>query len=307
MEDNNSKLIYSVVITLLLLLSGGIGWFFWNKTQKLVAENKERVMMVDSLTNLKANLEKSLDSLQTDYTALRTENENLLGKIAAATNLVSQKEGVIRQIKETSAGDLAALQAQVEELKKVKTEYETVINLLKTENGQLKEENLALKGENASLKGDKESLSEQVSDLAKKLEDQIRKTQSAAFRATSFRVELEKRRDRLTTMARKVREINVSFDLADVPENFRGPAKLYLVITDDTGTPIPSDNPIKSTIYAPTGPVDIMAQQTRAVVLDQTQRYTFTYPVEERLKKGNFVIAIYCEKGLLGVASFKLV
>ena len=140
----------------------------------------------------------------------------------------------------------------------------------------------------------------------KQLEEQIRRTQSAKFRASSFKVELVKRNDKLTSKARRARDISVSFDLAEVAESFHGPNKLYLVITDENGKAIESDTPTKVTIAAPSQNVDIIAQQTKSVVLQETQRFSFNYKLEERLKSGNYVAAIYCDKGLLGAASFRL-
>ena len=145
-----------------------------------------------------------------------------------------------------------------------------------------------------------------MQDLAKQLEEQIRKTQSATFKATSFSVKLERRNDKLTTRAKKAREIFVSFDLADVPKTFQGQQRIYMVITDDKGNPIPSKNPTKATVYAPSGPVEIMAQQLKEVEIDATQRLSFTHKFDDRLKSGNYVVAIYCDKGLLGASSFKL-
>jgi hypothetical protein len=98
----------------------------------------------------------------------------------------------------------------------------------------------------------------------------------------------------------------VSFDLADVPEPFQGPQKLYLVITNDKGSPIASTNPTKATVFAPTGPVEIQAQALKQVVLETTQRQSFTYKLDERLKSGSYVVAIYCDKGLLGASTFRL-
>ena len=98
----------------------------------------------------------------------------------------------------------------------------------------------------------------------------------------------------------------MSFDLADVPDIYQGPQKLYMVITDERGNPIASDNPTKATVYAPTGPVEIQAQQVKAVVLESTQRMSFHHKFDDKLKSGSYVVAIYCDKGLLGASSFKL-
>lgn len=306
MSNNQNSRVYGIIVTVLLLLSAGLGWFFWQKSKKVLAENELRKNEITALVDEKSKIERELDSLSVSYANVRTENENLQGKVSSTAALVEQREIVIKQIKAQSAKDLESLRAQVAELQKSKTEIETIVKVLREENEQLKAENQRLTGENQQLKGEKDQLSAQMSDLAKQLEEQIRKTQSATFKATSFRVELERRNDKLTVRARKAREIMVSFDLADVPQNFQGPQKLYLVITDEKGNPIKSENPTKATVFAPAGTVEIMAQQVKAVNLETMQRLSFNYKFDERLKSGNYVVAIYCDKGLLGASSFRL-
>ncbi len=306
MSENQNSRVYGIVVTALLILSAILGWFFWQKSRSMISESKQRQITLDSLGFVKINIERELDSLSMAYSTLRTENESLQGKVTNTAAIIEQKEIAIKQIKSSSAKNLDDLRQQVASLQKAKTEYETIISVLQQENTQLKEENARLTGENAQLKGEKEQLSGQVTDLAKQLEDQIRKTQSATFKATSFRVEIGRRNDKLTTKARKARELAVSFDLADVPQSFQGAQKIYLVITDDKGNPIAVKNPTKATVYAPTGPVEIMAQQVKQVFLESTQRLSFVHQMEEKLKSGNYVVAIYCDKGLLGASSFRL-
>lgn len=305
-ENSQNSRIYGVIVTLLLLAAAGLGYFFWQKSQNLLAEGQKMETEKTALEAEKVRIEHSLDSLSTAYGDIRTENETLKGTVSSSAALIREKEAAIQVIKTASTKDLDALRAQVEDLKRLKIEYETIISTLRTENEQLKNANTALTNENNQLKGEKDQLTGQVQDLAKQLEDQIRKTQAAVFKATAFRVEAERRNDKLTTKARKVREINVSFDLAEVPQNYQGPQKLYMVITDDKGNPIPSANPTKATVYAPTGPVEIMAQQVKSVVLETTQRHTFNHKFDDKLKSGSYVVAIYCDKGLLGASSFKL-
>lgn len=306
MSENPNSRVYGIVVTFLLILSAILGWFFWQKSRTMISESQERQVTLDSLNLVKADIEQELDSLSLAYSNLRTENENLQGKVTSTAALIEQKEITIKQIKSASAKTLDELREQVANLQRTKTEYETIITVLRQENAQLKEENERLTGENAQLKGEKEQLSGQVTDLAKQLEEQIRKTQSATFKASSFRVEVERRNDKQTTKARRARELLISFDLADVPQPYQGTQKLYMVITDDKGNPIAAKNPTKATVYAPTGPVEIMAQQVKQVALEGTQRMSFVHQLEDKLKAGNYVVAIYCDKGLLGASSFRL-
>lgn len=306
MSDTRNSRTYSIIVTVLLALAAILGFFFWQKSKSYQAEKDKIEAERVALETQKTSIENSLDSLSNAYASLRTENENLQGRVTSTAEQIAQKENIIREIKAASAKDLDDLRRQVADLQKTKIEYETIITTLRAENEQLRNENQRLTGENEQLKGANTELTGKVQDLAKELEEQIRKTQSASFKATSFRVSTSRKTDKLTTKARRTREIDVSFDLADVPQPFQGTQKLYMAITDEKGNPIASANPVKATVYAPSGPVEIIAQQVKGVVLENTQRMSFHYKFDEKLKSGNYVVAIYCDKGLLGASSFRL-
>jgi hypothetical protein len=303
--DSNSRTL-TIVLAVLLFLAGGSSIYFWNKARNLSAGNDRLTENVQSLEAEKMILQHELDSLSASYGELLIENEDLRGKEAATAQLMAQKDAALQKIKSQNKKEVGELKAQVEELRQLKIEYETLITAVQVENEQLKAENKRLTEENQQLQTENTSLSGQVDDLAKKLEDQIRKTQSAKFKATSFRVEIGSRGDKQTLRAKKARDIHVSFDLVDVPEAYQGDQHLYLVITDENGKPIPSAKPIKTSVDAPTGKVDVTAQQVKPVSLKDTQRLAFSYKLDEKLKKGNYVAAIYCNVGLLGVSSFRL-
>ncbi|MCW5921240.1 MAG: hypothetical protein KIS77_02780 [Saprospiraceae bacterium] len=306
MSNTQNSRVYGFVVTALLALAFVLGLFFWKQSRSYLAEKEKAEAERQELVMQKVTFERELDSLANAYSSLRTENENLQGRVTSTAALVAEKENTIRQIKATTARDVDALRQQVAQLERAKIELETIISALRIENDSLKAENERLSGENAELKGANTQLSEQVDDLAKQLAEQIRKTQSASFKATSFKVWTARKNEKLTTKARRSREIDVSFDLADVPEPFQGSQKLYMVITDDKGKPVAHPNPTVATVYAPTGPVEIQAQQVKAVVLGETQRLSFHHKFDEKLKAGSYVVAIYCDKGLLGASSFRL-
>lgn len=304
-NESTSSRNLAIAIIAAVLLTALLGWSIW-KIRSLGAEKEKQEMLIASLSQEKAQLESSLDSLQLALNNVRSENEELQGKVSASASVLAEKDAIIRQLKGKTAQQASELRIQVDGLKQAKAEYEAILAVLRAENDQLKAENAELRAENAELRDSTSQLSAKVGDLASKLADQIQRTQSAQFKATAFKVEMERRSDKLTAKARRVRNLTVGFDLADVPEKFRGPQKLYLVISDATGTPIAAANPTKVTIEAPTGPIPIIAQQTRAVNLVQTQRLSFNYKLEEKLKSGNYVAAVYCDKGLLGASSFRL-
>lgn len=306
MNENQNSRTYGIVIAALLVFSAALGYFFWQKSRSYLLEAEKMETEKVQLATAKSSIGQSLDSLSNSYADLRTENETLSGKITTTAALIQQKEGIIRDIRLASAKDIQELRDQVNTLARTKIEYETIISAIKGENDGLKDENKRLSSEVSDLKGSNTALSGKVEGLAQQLEEQIRKTQSATFRASSFRVTATRRKDKLTTKARRVRTIDVSFDLTNVPTNYQGAQKLYLVITDENGTAIIGEGLLKATVYPPTGPIEITAQQVKTAVLEEVQRLSFNYKFDDRLKSGTYVVAIYSDQGLLGAASFRL-
>lgn len=283
----------------LLLLFGGMAIWSWGRLGSLQeirrAESRQHELVIDSLIRVKAGLENNLVQLESAYSDLIYDNDSLAQQLAAAANITASKDSVIT----ANAREESALRAEVQRLQTMKDRYETVVALLN-------QKNAALIAENARLQGKSDSLSLQVSALGRQLEAQIRQTASAQFKATAFRVEMKRRNDKLTLRAKRTRELAVSFDLINVPEAFQGKQQLYLVVTDDQGIPVASDNPVQATIKTDKGPVAIIAQATQSQNVVDAQRIVLNYKLEDRLKSGTYVVSVYSDKGLLGVASFRL-
>ncbi len=293
----------ALMAILLLLLTGALGIWSWMRFNQLYelrqTEAKQHEVMLDSLMGVKMSLENNLDQLQTDFTDLSSENDTLAQRLAKTTNIVAEKEAAIQEIKGQNLREEKALREQVKRLQTIKDRYETIIAVLDQKNARLTAENEQLRGSN-------DSLSMEISDLGRKLESQIRQTLSARYKATGFRLEMERRNDKPTIRAKRTRELKVFFELNNVPVAYQGSQALYLVITNDKGISIPCDNPIDATIKTEKGNLDITAQMTRLQNVIDNQRVSLNYKLEDRLKKGTYVVSVYSEKGLLGVASFRL-
>jgi S-adenosylmethionine synthetase len=98
----------------------------------------------------------------------------------------------------------------------------------------------------------------------------------------------------------------VSFDLVNVPDEFQGVRPVYLVITDDKGTPIRIANPINAQVQINGAAMDIQAVSTREENIAENQRLSFNHDLEEKLRSGYYRVAVYTDVGLLGASSFRL-
>lgn len=299
------------IMTALFVLSLIVIAFLLFNRSNLKSDLGEANAERDSLLVMRTNLERDLDSLQNVLRIESAENDSLQGSLSELQQLVEEKEALVRRVRAQSVNTTAGLRREINQLRQLRGEMEGAIGELQAENEQLRAENEELRAENEQLTAERGQLSSQVSDLNKintQLQDRVASLTRAGVKASAFRVDVETRSDKLTSKARRTREINIGFDLVDLPEEFQGAHTLYLVLTDVNGALVATEGtPISVNIPTPNGaPLQIQAQQAKEVNLNRAQRLNFSYPVEERLQSGTYVATVYADFGILGSSSFRL-
>jgi len=301
----NSRQGFTIIIAILLLLLMGIGYWGYktNKEKQLMtARNGELSAEISELDNLKNKLSSEVDSLQFAYEELADENEALQTSVESAEKKVAQKEALIRKLKRSTKVEGANLKEQIEMLMADKAQLESSINNIQVENDSLKALTGQLTADLATAKSENKALS----DLNKTIQDEIKKLTLANFKASAFRVEVERKKPRATAKSRRAKRILVSFDLMNVTPKYQGVRPLYLVITDDKGTPIKNTNPIQAKVTVNGQQMDIQAVKEQEVNIQESQRLSFNHDLEEKLKTGYYRVAVYTDIGLLGASSFRL-
>lgn len=301
----NSRQGLTILIAILLLLLIGVGyWGFSNYRAKkeMATANQELTTKVGDLTSLRDNLEKQVDSLEQAYATLAQENESLQGSVAAAQEKIAAQAATINKIKKQSSSETVNLKEQIEQLLKAKAMLEASITDLQEENDSLRMLTGQLTADLATAKSENEALA----SLNNTIQDELKRLTLANFKATAFRVEVEKKRPKATAKAGRARRILVSFDLTGVVPQYRGLRPLYLVITDDKGTPIKTSNPIQAKVNVNGQVMDILAVKEQDVNVVENQRLSFNHDLEDKLKAGYYRVAVYTDIGLLGASSFRL-
>ncbi len=299
---------YATVMTVLFILAlAGLLFIYFSKNKVITERTSER----DELLVERTNLERDLDSLQNVLQVASAENDSLQGSLSDLQKMMEEKAAEVRKIRAQSANTVEGLRKEINQLRQIRGELEGAIGQLQAENEQLRSENKRLTTENEQLTTERGQLTSQVEDLNKfnqTLQDQVAKLTRAGIKAQAFRVDVETRSDKLTAKARRTREIVITFDLVDLPEEFQGEHTLYLVLTDVNGAMLPTSGTlVNANIPTPSGSaLQIQAQQTKQVNLARSQRLSFNYPVAEKLKSGTYVATVYADFGILGSSSFRL-
>lgn len=302
MNVNKGLVVIIVILTLLLLWAGWWGRGQMSEKETLFAENTTMKGEIQGLEELKVDLVGEIDSLQIAYEALEEENEYLQSTAEEAEGKIRQKNRTIANLKKRAANESASLRTQIEDLLGVKKVLESQIADLEAENLSLKTENEQLTVDLASSRAETDALAQ----LNKTIQEELKRLTHATFKASGFRVEVEKRKPKATSKSKRARRVMVSFDLVNVPDEFQGVRPVYLVITDDKGTPIRVANPISAQVNVNGQAMDIQAVSSREENISQKQRLSFNHDLESKLRQGYYRVAVYTDVGLLGASSFRL-
>ena len=298
--------IIAISLLLLVIIFGGV---MMNRNTKLKEENKQLTVEVDSLQKEKVKLLAELDGLNAAFETEKGRADSLSTLLTSAQDEIARRNTAAKKIKQQHTTDMATLKQEIEHLKLLKSESEGIIAQLRKENETLLAQNAALSETVQQVQAENTQLNEKGEALAvsnKELEKSVAKLKAATVKASSFQVTVNKKSGKTTAAAGKAKSISVSFELNKVPVEHQVKQTIYLVISDDKGTPVKVDNPIMTRLTVDGKPVEIEAQQEQKVKLGANQEIKFEQSFDEKIKAGNYKVSIFSEMGLLGSSKFTL-
>lgn len=298
--------IYSAVVTGLFVLAAATSTYFWKISIDKEATNINLSMEKETLLVEKGLLSAQLESLQQTFESAVAENSELKGAAAQNEELLTKQEGQLKKLKKQASSDrltIDELKKEVAEMRDLKTNLEGQILALKSENQSLLAENDQLNTELRITKKENNELAGRISDLTMLAQNT---KLPGGVRTSAFRVEVEKRNDKLTVKGKKARELVISFDMMDVPADMQGVQNIYLSVTDNKGTPVMAKSTAPVKIGMDDDMTEVVIHQTKAINLTQGQRLAFNYPLDDKLKPGTYRAAIYTQNGWVGSASFRV-
>lgn len=306
--NNTVRNIAIVIAILLALLFAWSTYSGMNKTKEITnlqTKNEALSAEMSDLETLKANLEEEVASLQSSYEDLSMVNDSLANSLVSEKSRVARRNRTISKLKaDAEAEDLkvGSLTVQISQLMDQKAQLESKISSLETENAELRERAGLLEEDLSKARGDNAALA----NLNRTMQGEIENLTLSNFKASAFQIELEKRNNKATAKSRRAKRMKASFDLTNVPEKYRGVRPIYLVITDETSSPIKLDNPIKAQVMVNDQQTDIIAAEKKEVNIEANQRVSFTHNLSSKLKKGYYRVIAYTDIGILGTSNFRL-
>lgn len=302
MNSKNGMIAAIVILALALLgvLIWGVGKN--NEVKDLKGDNTEINEALDAMTQLRDDLAREVDSLAGEYDLLASENLELSGELASSQEELSKAQSAVSRAKRNAAAEINDLRAQIEQLQSAKSGLQNSILSMQAQNDSLRLRTGILETNLAQSQNENQALN----NLKTSMESEIKQLTYDNFKASAFEISPEVKRGNATAKSGRARRIAVSFDIANVPTEFQGVRPLYLVITDDTGTPIPRTDYISTSININGKPHDIMAVEMREENIGESQRISIAHELENKLKAGYYRVSVYTDVNLLGASTFRL-
>ncbi len=312
--NKQSLTILAVILAILFL-----GSLFWGISRnsaagELTAENTELSGEVSQLAALRATLEAQVDSLGAVYESAVADNESLQGQLTEAQETTKRALYDMRQAQKSRKNDNEVaykMRVEIEDLINARANLERSVLELEAENQELRKANVVLRQDLSDAKTaayNFEKKSENLETMAQTMEKQISEMTLGAFKASAIQVDMYSGRKgtKVTADASRVRRMNVSFDLTNVPDKYLGVRPIYLVLTDQSGTPITSENPVRAKAIVNGAEMDLIALEGRDVNVEKNQRISFTHDLDVKLTAGAYRAQIFTDLGSLGAVAVNL-
>lgn len=305
MDGKQGFNLLAIILTILLLLIGG--WGYWQNSSKrtLKVENERLEKELEDLNDLKEDIASDVDSLENKLAVLTEENATLQNSLDDAASQIARKNAAVKANEQkvvASAKEINNLRAEIQGLLESKEELEISIEELQFENDSLKTLAGVLKKDLTKARKDNQELA----NMNRAMEEELQRLTLSNFKATAFQVEIERRKPKVTSKSKLARRILVTFDLTNVPEEFHGVRPIYMAITDRNGNPIKTQNPVQATISVQNQTMELIAVKSQNVNVTNSQRLSFKHDIDPRLSEGYYRVSTYTDIGLLGSSTFRL-
>jgi hypothetical protein len=305
-KSNSSRNILTAILVVALLGTWGYIIYDKNKTRQEKEDLTTQIVNSDSAKN---ELQRELDDAALRLDVLKTSNvkaDSLLKtKDKDIENLKSRVQSILND-KNASKAQLAEARRLIAQLKGNIDTYTAEIESLKAANTQLTEEKRVVTEERDVVKRNYDSANQVIAQK----EDVI--DVGSTLHASNFKIEGIKEKssgkEKVTTTAKRVDKLRISFDLDENRITPSGPKDIYVSITAPDGKPVVVDALGSGTFVTRDG---VERPYTKKIqvnyVQGQKQPVTVEWSQNSDFQTGNYKIQIYNNGFKIGegVRSFK--
>lgn len=297
----------SIIMGVLLIASIAFGVMFYNRHNESVHKAMDLSTQLD---NTRTQLQGELATLNSAYTGEIATNDTLSSELQAKVNEVADLQDRIAKAKKDLKSSMAnnkEIQGRLAQMEDLKVALEKDIASLRDENVALAASNHDLNTELVSTKDEVVNLNTKVMSLTTantKLTNRLKTIAPAGFTAENFTVTSEDKRDHLTTKGKKIDQINVKFDLNNIPDELQGGHEIYLVLTQFNGNPVAVVPGKDVNLTFGDQAVTVRAADLEQLDLKDRQSVSMSFEPTDNMTPGTYNLMVYSDNGYLGSTGF---
>lgn len=311
-KSNQTPKILAGVFGALLLLAVGVAFYLNGQLNDYRGQAANLNTQITDLNTAQAGLETELGELTATYEGTLDENVTLNQTVeekVKAINGLKAQIGKVRKELAASKEDNEVVKAELARLEQIKADLENSMLALQDANTKLQGTETRLTGELATMQNMVEDLNNQVAELTEvnqKVENHLFTVAPAGFRADDFRIDIEKRNDKLTAKARQAKEINVMFNLDNVPSEKQGEREIYIAVTDIYGKPVAALPTTSVNVPSRNKNLKVDVVNAKKMTLKGKQSIEMSLIPDDKLSAGDYNLMVYSDAGYLGSTGFRL-
>jgi DNA repair exonuclease SbcCD ATPase subunit len=291
-KSNSGRNILTAVLVIALLGTWGYIIYDKNKTRQEQQSLTSQIVNSDSAKN---ELQRELDDAALRLDALKTSNvraDSLLRTKDKDIEALRSRAQKILNDKNATAAQLAEARRLIAQLKGNIETYIAQIDSLTVANTQLTEANRVVTQQRDIVQKNYDS----ASQVIKQKEDVI--DVGSTLHASDFSIEGIKEknsgREKVTTKAKRVDKLKISFTIDENRITQSGPKDLYICITAPDGTPVAVDALGSGTFTTRDGVQKPYTKKLQINYLQgQKQPVTVEWSQNSQFKTGNYKIEVY--------------
>lgn len=291
-KNNNGRNILTAILVIALLGTWGYIIYDKNKTRQEQQSLTSQIVNSDSAKN---ELQRELDDAALRLDALKTSNvraDSLLKTKDKDIEALRSRAQRILNDKNATAAQLAEARRLIAQLKGNIETYTAQIDSLTIANTQLTEANRVVTQQRDVVQKNYDS----ASQVIKQKEDVI--DVGSTLHASGFSIEGIKEKnsgkEKVTTKAKRVDKLKISFTIDENRITQSGPKDLYVCITAPDGTPVAVDALGSGTFSTRDG---VQKPYTKKLQINyvqgQKQPVTVEWSQNSQFQTGNYKIEIY--------------
>lgn len=295
MRPNNSKGNMRGILTVALVIAllGTWGYIIWDKNNvKETLQQKETV--IASTSNQRDELQKDLEDATMRYDMLKTSNSKKDSTISAKDRDIEEKKARIQSLLSKVNATTAELQEArglIGSLNGDLEGYKTQIEILQGQKIQLAQEKVVVTRQRDKIQKDLDS----TTSIVKEKENVI--DIGSTLHASNFNiigVNEKNGKEKITSTAKRVDKLRISFDLDENMITQSGQKELYIVITGPDGKPIALEEQGSGKFNTRDGEAKIYTQKLDVnYTQNKRQTVSFDWKQNSSFETGNYKIEVY--------------